>query len=311
MKKFILKILFCIVLVLSMGVVAYAAGTSFDVRYLPGTNDTVMNMPTNGSGAGGEVYTVSGAVPKREGYEFLGWTLDYSLAKTYTINYQVSGDPNCGKPGDVTEPATVSGIRAGSNITLASGLSSAWQTKDGSALPNTATYTVNYFENGKDTPFYNDVISGKSVGDTVSVEAMDVEGYKLTGSNQQNIEIKPNIVGTWTFTGWCSDRECTTPITKITNITSDITVYGKWVYSETKNTNEVSFFFDKLYKYYVYYIDILGKQVADMKIKYALPNECVYEPAVPVDGYMAPAMAMEQITEDGFKVNVSPYLPLQ
>ena len=36
------------------------------------------------------------------------------------------------------------------------------------------------------------------------------------------------------------------PITEVTNINADTTVYGKWVYSETYNINEIYFYYKKM-----------------------------------------------------------------
>ena len=124
-KKKIIGIVLAMALVLSVGVVAYAAAGGFTMTYLPGTSDTVTNMPDADSGVGGQPYTVSDKIPQREGYEFLGWTLDYGVANTYTLNYQVTGDPTYGVPGDTAAPDPVTGIRAGSNVTLAGELDTA------------------------------------------------------------------------------------------------------------------------------------------------------------------------------------------
>ena len=84
-KKKIIGIALSIALMLSVGVVAYAATGGFTMTYLPGTSDTVTNLPDADSGVGGQPYTVSDKIPQREGYEFLGWTLDYGVANTYTL----------------------------------------------------------------------------------------------------------------------------------------------------------------------------------------------------------------------------------
>ena len=51
----------------------------------------------------------------------------------------------------------------------------------------------------------------------------DITADKLDGSLE-------DIYGEWTFTGWCEDEECSgDPVTKVT-VTTDKTVYGKWVF---------------------------------------------------------------------------------
>lgn len=90
-KKKLIGIVLATALVLSVGVVVYAETGGFTMTYLPGTADTVSNMPANDSGVGGQPYTVSDKIPQREGYEFLGWRLDYEKVPTVQyMNYTVS-----------------------------------------------------------------------------------------------------------------------------------------------------------------------------------------------------------------------------
>lgn len=246
-KKKLIGIVLAIALVLSVGVVAYAAAGGFTMTYLPGTSDTVTNLPDADSGEGGQPYTVSDKIPQREGYEFLGWTLDFGVANTYTLTYQVTGDPTYGVPGDTATPNPVTGIREGSSVTLTNALSTAWVTSDGSPAPTTATYKVNYLEQGTDRMLAPEkVVPYKTIGSTATEEAIHIDGYKLVSVTPRSLTLKPDKEGKWTFTGWCSDEACTTPVTEVTNITADTTVYGKWVYSETENNNEITFYYEKM-----------------------------------------------------------------
>lgn len=264
MKKKLFSLLLCLALILSVGVVAYAAAGGFTMTYLPGTADAVTNMPANDSGEGGQPYTVSDKIPQREGYEFLGWTLDYGVANTYTLNYQVTGDPTYGIPGDTATPDPVTGIREGSNVTLANALTTAWTSLDGTD-PATAkeTYKVNYLEEGTDKVLAPEkVVDNQTIGATVTEEAINIDGYVLVGADTQDLTIKQSKTGKWTFTGWCSDEACTTPVTEITNISADTTVYGKWKYEIIDLAkNEITFYYKArpavLYTdYIVSYIDI-------------------------------------------------------
>ena len=53
-------------LMLSIIVTAYAA-SGYTMTYLPGTTDTVTNLPDADTGTGGEAYGVSPQIPQREG----------------------------------------------------------------------------------------------------------------------------------------------------------------------------------------------------------------------------------------------------
>lgn len=289
-KKKLIGIVLAIALVLSVGVVAYAAAGGFTMTYLPGTSDTVTNMPDADSGVGGQPYTVSDKIPQREGYEFLGWTLDYGVANTYTLTYQVTGDPTYGVPGDTATPDPVTGIREGSSVTLTNALSTTWVTGDGSPAPTTATYKVNYLEEGTDRWLApSKVVTDQTIGTTLTECAIDIDGYTVVGADTQELTIKQSTTGQWTFTGWCSDEDCTRPISEVTNISADTTVYGKWVYSETENYNEITFYYEqKLVSYTVLYIDSDTKEELHKPETKMVPyGTTVTEYPVPIYGYSA------------------------
>lgn len=77
--------------------VAATADSGYTMTYLPGTTDTVTNLPAADAGTGGEAYTVSSQIPQRQGYEFLYWTLDYDVL-TYKVTYVVNPDQKFGNP---------------------------------------------------------------------------------------------------------------------------------------------------------------------------------------------------------------------
>ena len=102
MKK---KAILCVIVIAMMlsGIVpAYAAVLPYTMTYLPGTADTVTNLPEPDGGMGGEAYTVSSQIPQREGYEFIDWTLDYDVA--YIVTYVVNPDKTYGTPEDSEVP---------------------------------------------------------------------------------------------------------------------------------------------------------------------------------------------------------------
>ena len=246
MKKKIIGLLLCAVLVMSSGMSVCAAG--FDMEYLPGTGDTVTNMPDADSGVGGQPYTVSSDVPARTGYEFLYWTLDYGIADTYTLKYQVTGDPEYGKPDDAAEPAAVTGIPAGGSVKLADAPVTKWVTSDGSPAPTTETYRVNYLEQGTDRVLApQKVVPDQAIGITVTESAIDIDGYVIIDPDTQDLTIKREKTGKWTFTGWCRDEACTMPVTEVTNINADTTVYGRWEYEVIDLArNEIYFYYKNL-----------------------------------------------------------------
>lgn len=251
MRKKTIGIVLSAVLVVLVTVVVYAAAGGYGMTYLPGTADNVTNMPAGDNGIGGQAYGVSAKVPQREGYEFLGWTLDYGVADTYTLNYVVFGDPTYGKPGDVVEPGEVTDIRAGSNVTLAAPLATAWQTVDGS--PWVGAYVVYC----KDIATLVDIMPPKFVdvpAGVVTEEAIDVQYYKLADFDDsvKTCTIQPSSAEGWRFTGWCSDEACTMPITEVENITADTTVYGQWKYEPGEGEmQEIIFYYERLMLNYV------------------------------------------------------------
>ena len=302
MKKKLFSLLICMALVLSIGVVAYAAAGGFTMTYLSGTTDTVTNMPAADSGVGGQPYTVSSTVPQREGYEFLGWTLDFAEMEegdleTYTLTYHVAGDPNYNNalPGDSVTPGMVTDIAEGGNVTLANAPTTAWTSLDGTD-PATAkeTYKVNYLEEGTDRVLApQKVVTDQTIGTTVTEEAIDIDGYDLVGDPTQSLTVMLRTTGKWTFIGWCSDEACTTPITEVTNITADTDVYGKWAYEVIDlANNEITFYYEKQtvqkVSYIVRYIDIdTGELIcSDVVRENVEPGTFVTEYAKEIEGYI-------------------------
>ena len=105
------------------GTTGYTYG-QYDMTYLPGTTDTVTNMPANETGltpGSDSPYTVSSTVPVREGFEFIDWTLtwgtmeqpetpvDYSDALTVSkkATAAAAGDANTARAYTITLEAKV------------------------------------------------------------------------------------------------------------------------------------------------------------------------------------------------------------
>lgn len=151
--------------------------------------------------------------------------------------------------------------------------------------------------------------SAQPIGTTVREEALVLDGYQLVLTSGvhcgdpnhnhvwtcehdwQEFTIQQSKTGKWTFTGWCSDEACTTPITEVTNITADMDVYGKWTYETIELAeNEITFYYEKVPEvttYTVRYINIeTGEQLCPDEVrKGVVPGTTVTEYAKEIDGY--------------------------
>lgn len=59
--------------------------------------------------------------------------------------------------------------------------------------------------------------------------------YTVAQPLATNVKSKGEETGTWTFTGWCTDEECTeTPVASIEKITGNVNLYGKWTFEADK-----------------------------------------------------------------------------
>ncbi|MBR2594036.1 MAG: hypothetical protein IKD83_05360 [Firmicutes bacterium] len=92
----------------------------YDMTYLPGTTDTVTNMPENETSltpGANNPYTISSTVPMREGFEFIDWTLTWGTMEKpipltdYVVKYL---DIDTLEP--VTEDKTVTGLEVGTSV---------------------------------------------------------------------------------------------------------------------------------------------------------------------------------------------------
>lgn len=61
------------------------------------------------------------------------------------------------------------------------------------------------------------------------------EPYTVAQPLATNVKSKGEETGTWTFTGWCTDEECTeTPVASIEKIKGNVDLYGKWTFEADK-----------------------------------------------------------------------------
>lgn len=57
--------------------------------------------------------------------------------------------------------------------------------------------------------------------------------YTVAQPLATDVKSKGEETGTWTFTGWCTDEECTeTPVASIEKITGNVNLYGKWTFTK-------------------------------------------------------------------------------
>ena len=102
------------------GTTGYTYG-QYNMTYLPGTADTVTNMPANETGltpGADNPYTVSSTVPVREGFEFIDWELTWGTMEkpipltSYVVKYL---DKDTNEP--VADEKTESGLEVGTSVT--------------------------------------------------------------------------------------------------------------------------------------------------------------------------------------------------
>lgn len=87
-------------------------------------------------------------------------------------------------------------------------------------------FTVRYYVNG-DAPV--DTALTIPGPDTV----IEDEPYTVAQPLATTVNTKGTETGTWTFTGWCTDEECTgTPVASIEKITGNVNLYGKWTFTK-------------------------------------------------------------------------------
>lgn len=193
------------VLCLTGSVVAFAAG-SYSVEYHPGTVDAVTNMPEAGYAATGEAYTVSALSPQREGYEFMGWLMEYEEAEytSYEVRYLEEGTEK-----ELKEPKMVSDQIIGTTATetapeitdyeLVSDMTQDIVLKESDNVitfyykpaKKLTSYTVYYI----DILTYEELLESKTVtdqevGQTVTEYVIAIEGYYHYGIEYKTLTLK-------------------------------------------------------------------------------------------------------------------------
>lgn len=87
-------------------------------------------------------------------------------------------------------------------------------------------FTVTYHVNGEKPDDSTLRIPGP---DTVT----EGDPYTVAQPLATTVNTKGTETGRWTFTGWCTDEECTgTPVASIEKITGNVNLYGKWTFTK-------------------------------------------------------------------------------
>lgn len=204
LSRKIVAVLISLLICLSGSVVAFAA-SGFTVEYRPGTVDAVENMPEDGIGTAGEVYTVSGLSPQREGFEFLGWILAYQEAEytSYEVRYLEEGTN-----AELAEPKIVNGQMVGAEVTEIAleidgyePVGEATQKvvlseKDNvisfyyKTVKELASYTVHYVDTEGNPVAEDKVVTGQEVGMVITETAIVIEGYAPLAPAEQTMELQ-------------------------------------------------------------------------------------------------------------------------
>lgn len=172
------------------------------------------------------------------------------------VDYVVTGDSTYGVPGDTETPTDSNWYDVGDLVDVKDNLTTSWTTSDGTpnGIPGEWKFEVwdkDDFNIQIDTTIYgewkfypvthklNYVIVSTDNPDValtastpVTVEGIvHMDDVTLAGKLTTTDTTKGSTEGAWKFLGWYDNEACSgNPITIVNDITSDITVYGKWVF---------------------------------------------------------------------------------
>ncbi len=291
-KRLTLALVLVCALLLGIAGTVYATGYTYgqyNMTYLPGTTDTVTNMPANETGltpGSDNPYTVSSTVPVREGFEFIDWTLTWGTMEKppvltdYVVKYL---DKDTNEP--VADEKTESGLEVGTSVTETAipvdGYTAVDPTEATLILAETGNeiifyyerqpvltdYVVKYLDKDTNEPVAADKVqTGLEVGTSVTESAIPVDGYTAVDPTEATL-----------------------------------------VLAETGN--EIIFYYEKqpvLTDYVVKYLDKdTNEPVADEKTESGLEvGTSVTETAIPVGGYAAldPTEATLVLAETGNEI---------
>ena len=251
---------------------------TLSVTYLPGTTETVSNMPSTGSVNYGEDYTVSDKVPTRAGYTFTGWkynntsttyqkndqiknvTANITLTAqwrvrsdlSYTVNY-LDKDTN----QSIKDAETKGGQTYGTKIEVGTGKDVVPPTIDGyvfdradknSIIIGTDSNVINLYYEKVYTLTYD--ANGGSWGTSTTKDGgtHKAGNVNLTESAPTTLRSADSTGTNVVFLGWSTtkhdmiykigDTAPTDIVNSVTFTNADITVYAVWGYDDVGRSND-------------------------------------------------------------------------
>ena len=182
----------------------------------PGTTSTVTNLPEPTLLVGGTETAVSDLVPEREGFEFMGWVLDYKLQTSYTVKYlnKATNEP-------LAAEKTMTGLEVGASIAESAIVIDGYEALDPTEVtielaesdneiifwyeedaPTHTSYVVKYLDAVTGDPVDSDkVVTDVEIGSTVREYAIGIDGYEALDPTEVTIELaeSDNEIIFWYF----------------------------------------------------------------------------------------------------------------
>lgn len=168
----------------------------------PGTTSTVTNLPEPTLLVGGAETAVSNLVPEREGFEFMGWVLDYKLQTSYTVKYlnKATNEP-------LAAEKTMTGLEVGTSIAESAIVIDGYEALNPTEVtielaesdneiifwyeedaPTHTSYVVKYLDMVTGDPVaWDKVVTDVEIGSTVREYAIDIGGYEQQSPTTKSI----------------------------------------------------------------------------------------------------------------------------
>lgn len=176
---------------------------------------------------------------------------------TYKVEYEVTGDPVYGVPGDTNTPESTSNHAYEELIDVADNLTTRWTTSDGTEAGISGTwiftpwdtedfnikadtvirgewtfrqtyYILDYVIVSTDNPDADKTTPTPVRADKISYDANITLADRLSTTDIYNDYGGTDVEGAWRFLGWYDNSACTGNRIEYINIKKNETVYGKW-----------------------------------------------------------------------------------